>query len=140
MAKEHDPRSPIWESEVIAVEAFYSEDHTYIQRDLKTTSRWRCNAEFKIPGSTETDSYYTTNEIQRMIDNHSTSKQAVSLSCRGRRHVEEKISKANVISVLLWYDGKYEYFNRDNANRSLWRNNDDKIIYTTDVKAILHST
>lgn len=140
MFEERSPDSPIWDSRIVAIETYYDSDHAYIQKNTKTPNEWECDTQPNI-STRGACLEYTTEEIMRMLDNHPNQRAAGPYRQRSRGMQEEKIYKADVVSVLLFYDGRYVYFDREKQKRSFWMEfGGGRTLSTFEVKAILAST
>lgn len=125
----HDSKSPIWESEIVAIEVFYPgtrpEDpliHMFIVRDPTLHAEWQCDTDVAVPGMTERCPRYTTKNIEEMIKNVPVS---TPLPCirqtRKRQSACIKICRARVCSVQVLYNYTCVFLDRCNDDWHTWR-------------------
>ncbi|PSN59162.1 hypothetical protein BS50DRAFT_261910 [Corynespora cassiicola Philippines] len=150
---EHAPDSPIWDSVVTAVEAFYPADdsaetliHAFIVREpggARSEASWQCAVDIDVnmPGFAERRLCYTTEELVAMIRNRASRRSTRRPLARGASfHGSQwKISRADVCSIQLRYCGRYVFLDRDEGSGNVWSSS-DLCLSTAAVQAILSSS
>lgn len=134
----HGPRSPIWNSEITAVEVFYPGslpgdpfEHVFIVRDSQRPQEWQCHVAVAIPGMKDTHPCFRTEEIVKMIRNAPlTSSSERPRRTRSHRLAPQSICRADVCSVRILYDGRCAFLDRSLRDRHTWRG--DGITLTTE--------
>lgn len=128
----HSPKSPIWTSEITAIEAFYPAsqsgydlNHAFIVRDSERPHQWHCHATVSIPGIVENETErapsYTTEEVVHMIRNPPESSTInAPRRARARRDAPARILKAQVCSIRLLYNGRYIFLDRASSDGYSW--------------------
>ncbi|KAH7061824.1 hypothetical protein BKA63DRAFT_196277 [Paraphoma chrysanthemicola] len=143
--REHPITSPIWDCSITMIEAFFPEEsdkastvHACIERMPSACALGLWSSSVASPDADKAGTVYTTEEIQKMIDNPIQSK-------AGRRHRESErneksqhLQQADVCSVRVRYNDVHMFLDRDTKERSHWSNGDFHLS-TAQIKSILVS-
>lgn len=142
--KEHHISSPIWDCSITVIEAFLSDNsgeeysiHACIERLSSNLTSGLWSTHVAVPGTTETETVYTTEDIKRMIDNNPAAPEARRASRMAtRRKASRYIHQADVRSVRVRYNDFHMFLDRDERERNHWSRGSFHLT-TAQIKSIL---